>query len=104
MSEVKTSDIRTALWQQRINDWNESGVSRAQFCRDHELSYYVFNYWFAKFNSSMPKKNQLVPVVVANRQGPDDQSTLQIKLPNGVCITGVNQYSVDLISRLIAQL
>ena len=103
MTDSTTTDNRSQHWQQHMDSWSASGLSRAQYCREQDLSYYVFNYWHAKLNKpSEPKK--LVPVVVSNKPDFQPSHGLQVRLPNGVQISGVDQVSVGLVGQLIAQL
>ena len=104
MTERNTNEERQLQWQNHIEAWQASGLSRAQFCRDHDLSYYVFNYWHAKFKPT-PPADKLVPVVVSQPSVAHSPSgTLQVRLPNGVRVSGIDSVSVDLVGRLIAQL
>jgi len=104
MSQHTTNQDRQQHWQKHIDDWQSSGLSRARYCRDHELSYHVFNYWHAKLNSSSTP-SKLVPVL-ASLPVPTHLPSqgLELQLPNGVHIRGVDSASVDLVGRLIAQL
>lgn len=36
-------------WKQHIEDWRTSGLTRAGYCRQHNLSYDRFIYWNRKF-------------------------------------------------------
>jgi len=36
-------------WKQHIEDWRTSGLTRADYCRQHNLSYGRFIYWNRKF-------------------------------------------------------
>lgn len=102
-AEHKSSD-RAQYWQQHIKSWQLNGGSRAQYCRDNQLSYHVFNYWHSKLNSTEQSGSGLVPVVINDSAENQSTSTLQLELPNGMQITGIRAESVTLVSQLIAQL
>ncbi len=34
------------LWRTRINDWQESGLTKIAFCREHNLSEKQFGYYY----------------------------------------------------------
>ena len=36
------------IWNDRLKDWERSGLSRAAWCRANEQSYYAFHYWYQK--------------------------------------------------------
>ena len=61
MSAKQTATNRALHWQQHIDAWQFNGGSKARYCRDNNLSYYVFNYWHAKLTSPKTTTN-LVPV------------------------------------------
>ena len=103
MSDALEINPRAQNWQQHMDAWSASGLSRAQYCRDHALSYYVFNYWHAKL-CKPPEKKKLVPVVVTRTFDSQPHQGLQVRLPNGVQISGIDEHSVGLMSQLIAQL
>lgn len=110
MSANLTSDTRARYWQEHVQACQHSGLSKAQYCRDHQLAYHVLIYWSTKFSGRIAKNEnseqsdvaKLVPVALSGAIHPD--SGLQVHLPNGVHISGINAQSVDFISRVINQL
>lgn len=102
-TEHKTSD-RAQYWQQHLKSWQQKGGSRAQYCRDNQLSYHVFNYWYSKLNSADQSGGRFVPVMINHSAETQATGTLQLELPNGIQITGIRAESVSLVSQLIAQL
>jgi len=36
---------KSACWQAQVSSWRRSGLSQAQFCRDHNLKVRDFGYW-----------------------------------------------------------
>jgi len=103
MSAKQAPTKRAQHWQQHMDAWQLSGISKARYCRDNDLSYCVFNYWHAKLIS--PKnKTALVPVALSSVSDTSNTGTLQLELPNGMQITGIETESVSLVGRLIAQL
>ena len=103
MSETISVTTRTQYWQHHVDNFQNSGLSRAQYCRDHELSYHVFKYWLTKLTDDVvPSK--LVPVTLSSQANKQSGPGLAIRLPNGVHVSGIDNHSVDLVSRLLAQL
>ncbi len=35
-------------WQVHVDWWRASGLGRAEYCRQHELSYWAMGYWYKK--------------------------------------------------------
>lgn len=39
-------------WQQHIDNWKASNLSREQFCKQNDLKFYTFQYWLRKLTPS----------------------------------------------------
>ncbi len=46
------------LWRRHYEACKISGLSRAKYCRQHQLVYYQFAYWSRKFDSRAVSKNE----------------------------------------------
>ncbi|MEE9334238.1 MAG: hypothetical protein V3U65_09125 [Granulosicoccaceae bacterium] len=108
MSSIKTTLKAQAHWQAHVEACDRQGLGKAQYCRNNELTYHCFIYWHAKFSEQTIKKptpktdsSKLIPVALAQGAYPAE---LQIRLPNGVLISGISDQSVALIGQLIDQL
>jgi hypothetical protein len=40
-----TKTNRAAFWQEHLRAWSESGLTQADYCRQHELSAAAFGWW-----------------------------------------------------------
>lgn len=108
MSSSESPANRQSFWQNQVLTWQDSGLNKARYCREHKLNYQQFIYWSAKFgaarrsssasNSQAPK---FLPVAVTQQAVLPE---LQIRLPNGVVISGISVDSVDVVGALVAQL
>jgi hypothetical protein len=38
--------------QQTINEWQQSGLSKKAFCRQHNITYQTFHYWYKRLSVS----------------------------------------------------
>jgi transposase-like protein len=38
--------------QQAINEWQQSGLSKKAYCRQHNITYQTFHYWFKRLSAS----------------------------------------------------
>ena len=82
-----------------VEEWKESGLTKAQFSALKSLSYHQFNYWLKKYNKEFSseagkpevsffsvsenpakEKKQSVPKTI-------DLKTIRIDLPGGISIT-----------------
>lgn len=88
-------------WAAHIEKWRASGLSAKAFCDQEGLVYHQFGYWRQKFSSAddSPTESKLVPVTLAT---PSKQaSDLEIVLPNGVVIRGIDARNVSLVTSLV---
>ena len=51
-------------WQRHVRAQQESGLNRAEYCRQHNLSYHALTYWQRKLGKPSPSGPALVPVPV----------------------------------------
>jgi len=101
-----TQTERKQTWQQRITDWQASGLSGAAYCKQESLVYHRFVYWRQKLTGSEePSKS------VQTRSGfarvapvPDAGAGLTVSLPGGVSITGLHAGNIELLGALLRQL
>ncbi len=100
---------RHEFWQEHVNTYKNSGLSKARYCRENSLTYHLFIYWASKFSAetgmdnevSSPSTSKLVPVLLNE---PEAASGLQLHLPNGVLISGICAQTVGMVGALIEQL
>ena len=77
----KKVSTKTELWTARINDFRESGLSRKQWCKDHQTALSTFNYWMRKLNEKAPVTDLFTDTVFAQLPSvqeicPDSSSTV----------------------------
>ena len=106
MSTEPTKNRRD-FWEQHVAHYIDSGLSKAQYCREHELTYHQFVYWVPQFS---PLINEPVAAVTTSKFLPvrlnqsAQPSELEITLPSGVQINGVTEHTSALAIHLIGQL
>ncbi len=98
-------------WQAHVTAQKKSGLSRAEYCRQHQLSYHASTYWNKKLSKSKVSCRQttLVPVTLGpsiRRENPlvAVQSTLKIILPDKIAVEVSDNFSPVTLSRLLATL
>ena len=75
MSESKSSE----QWRELYDSQQDSGCSKAVFCRKLDLNYHQFLYWCDKFSK---KTKKLIPVEVSSPR----ESLASIRLSNGALL------------------
>lgn len=95
-------------WQAHVNTLNKSGLSRAEYCRQHDLSYYAMTYWQKKLSSPNKTKTTLVPVLLKQnrQQSPhcSNRPSLKIILPGNLSVEVPDHFSSTTLTRLLTTL
>ncbi len=95
-------------WQAHVNALNRSGLSRAEYCRRHDLSYYAMTYWQKKLSGPNKTKTTLVPVSL--KPNPQqtlhnpNQPSLKVILPGNLSVEVANHFSPTTLTRLLTTL
>lgn len=96
---LETNSPKAAQWKRWIQRWEASGLSQANFCRDHGLKLATFGYWRKKFPAkpgTKPKgRLRLVPVGEVDQQPQSTQSSKQ-ELPSQIITVEVNGATIRL--------
>jgi len=100
---------RRRLWQQRIEDWQASGLSGMAYCQQQSLTYCRFVYWRKKLTepeTAVPEQPVSSPgfAKVSAVPGPESSEGLTVSLPGGVSITGLHAGNVELLGAVLRQL
>lgn len=69
---------KRSIWIKRVQAWERSGQTRAQFCAARRLNVHTFDYWRRALRESSAA---LVPVVVAPTPA---TSPVEVVLANGI--------------------
>ena len=73
-----------------VEEWQNSGLSMAGFCKQKGIAKSIFYYWQKRY-----KENQstggFVPIKVDNGNRPSNSSVIEIAYPNGVIVRLPNQ-------------
>jgi len=98
-------DSHRRRWQAHVNAVGESGLSRAEYCRQHNLSYHALTYWQRKLSTPSSSKTKLVPVTLSaelfRNSGQHDRVALQIILPGKISVAVGDNFSPTTLSTLL---
>lgn len=87
-------EYRTQTWAMLIQECNNSGLTKREFCQQRGISEKSFYYWLRKLRSRMaetagPQLVQIDPVHVQNDMLQIQYRGAELKLPAGVDIDAV---------------
>lgn len=95
-------------WQAHVNALNNSGLSRAEYCRQQSLCYNALTYWHRKLSRPSTNTTTLVPVAIRPNIGQNivqpDQAELKIILPGKMSVAVGDNFSPKTLTRLLATL
>ena len=103
MTKTSTTDTE---WLERVQSWQQSGLSQSAWCQQNDISVSKFGYWKRKLETvSAAKPAQhpaFVPVTPAQEPvEPSASSQLTVVLPNGVTVSGINEGNLSLVKQLV---
>jgi len=81
-----------------------SGLSRAEYCRQHQLSYHTLTYWQKKSPKTNDKSEGAlvaVPASALKKAQPRTERQMRVVLPNNIIIELSNTFSAAALSELL---
>lgn len=102
------SRSRKQLWQTHIKSLESSGLSRAEYCRQHQISYHSLTYWVKRLSAQAVEPMTLVPVTIDVEQERQCNTpllpALRVTLPGGIAVEVAEHFSSITLSRLLSVL
>ena len=104
MSQEKQPEVRSAFWNNHIQNWQKTDQSQSAYCHEQNLNYYRFTYWRRKFAGQATKKRKpvnhpgFVPVQAST---PLASSDLSLTLSNGMKLQGITTSNLPVVKQLL---
>lgn len=97
------SNEREAVKQQMfdmIDRWQQSGLTQKAFCREVNLAYHVFHYWYRRYRITESKPaSSFIKLRIST---PSVCSSLELVLPDGKRLLFPQPVSIDYLKALIS--
>ena len=92
-------------WRKEIEQWQESGLTQAAYCKQNNLLPHQLGYWKRKLNPKPSKKSPQPKFAKVNVK-PSLQATscLSLQLPNGYRINGITPENLSALSQILGLL
>jgi len=106
----KRGDRKVARhWQAHIQALKKSGLSRAEYCRRHGLSYDAMTYWLRKnIKGNGNQQPTLVPVPLQSRINEPTQSSsgnvVRVVLPGDVAVEVSDNFAPSTLANVLSVL
>jgi transposase-like protein len=94
-------------WSAHVKALGQSGLSRAEYCRQYNLSYHAMTYWWRRFSPSKESTSILVPVPFHPLNNKIEQTAsepMRVILPGGLSVEIRDNFSELALTRLLAML
>jgi len=115
---TKKKTSRKPFWQEHLRTWSKSGLTQADYCRQHQLSAAAFGWWKRRMEgeskarkrspaSRPPRRgNQTALQFVEVQRGPDvntsaNAAAYEVLLSRGRAIRIGHDFDPDVLRRLI---
>ena len=87
----QAQENKRQFWRQHFEQWEQSGISQAAYCRQHELKLHCFIYWRKKFRrrtqSPIPLVQVQMPPNLTQTTGPVGAfSKIRLRVAANHCI------------------
>ncbi len=105
-TEIKkqTRSHKHRHWQAHVTQQGQSGISRAEYCRQHRLSYHALTYWCKKLSIPEERNMSLVPVTIQHdmqRVAPNHSEPLKILLRGVVTVEVGDNFNPLTLNKLL---
>ena|SRR5579863_7890167 len=85
---------------ERIDRWQQSGLSQKAYCREVNLAYHVFHYWYKRYRITENKPaSSFIKLRVST---PSVSSFIEIILPDGKRLLFHQPVGIDYLKALIS--
>ena len=104
-SFVESQRIKKNLWKHHIESWKKSGLSQAEYCRQHNLSHHQLRYWHQKQEQAGQPGIIFAPVPIVKAAKSYDplkwKSSLRVAVGDRFKVEVADEFSPALLVRLI---
>lgn len=90
-------------WKDLISRWHQSGLSRREYCRRENISYWTFRDWLKKFEFEESSKLVRVPAE-AYPKANNLESTIEITINQNISIRINKGFDGELLRNLLGEL
>ena len=98
-------------WKVHVGALKQSGLTRAEYCRQHKLSYHTLTYWLRKLSTTQvtyKRDNPLVPVpfnaIINHHAVEPARAAFKVILPDKIAVEIGENFSPAALTRLLAVL
>ena len=94
---TETRATKREHWRTILDQWRQSGLSKAAFCREHGIAAWQFHYWFRRLSPSSPEPDG----AFARVECPAGGAGVRLRLPSGAAIEVDRDFDPATLVRLL---
>jgi len=106
LSRAEELEQKRSYWKQQIEQWQQSGLSQAEYCRRNNLKHHQLVYWKRRCLKTEPEVS-FVPVqleALLDIPAPADQASLTVIIDNQFKVEIVAGFDPQLLRQVVAAL
>jgi hypothetical protein len=85
-----------------IDQWQQSGLNQKAFCRQINLAYHIFHYWYKRYRMAESKPTLPPSFIKLGISSPSAASHTELVLPDGRRLLFHQPVSIDYLKALIS--
>ena len=103
MSEQSCTVVSSRQWQSHVKALRRSGLTRAEYCRRHRLSYHALAYWQRKLDQPQGVAAPVLVQVptVKRHEVQQNRSGVSIRMESGMRIELDRQFSPEALGKVL---
>jgi len=99
--ETKPQASPSDYWTEHIRKWQDSGLSKAEYCRQNQLTKHAFHYWFKKLQRVAQDQGSIVPLGLLVSNIAPSQPPLVLKMNQRFQIAIQGDFNPSVLQKLI---
>lgn len=85
-----------------ISQWQQSALSQKQYCRQNNMSYHIFHYWYKRYRDEHGSDHQFSSFIPVNVQSSSSSGpVIEVLLVNGTRLLFHQPVSSDYLKAII---
>ncbi len=100
MAQKRHTEIKL-YWQRKVNEFNNSGLTQREFCRQNDLSYWSFNSWNRRLSKDKGATSlvEIPSKTIKSMSQPKDE--FEIITKNGLRIKIPDKFKPETLSSIL---
>ena len=106
---INPAQSRKDYWKEKVSQFQKSGLSQSEFCRQHGLKLSSLNYWYHSFPNSRQEtkkgtKNTSPNFIGIKPNSLPSSSPMTLSFPNGLQLSWHGECDIKFLSSLIKEI